>query len=407
MSTKSPPPETFMFADDGSVPNTARLPVVLYRQVIAVIGATDPEPVIEKTVRANGWGDTWRNGIFPYVHYHSMIHEGMGIARGRAKVRFGGNKGKEVDLAQGDVCILAAGTGHQCLWASPDLMVIGTYPKTGKYDLCRGSKGEHARRCKPFRPFRCGSDPVYGKQVLCCSSGTTSKRRPMSSSGWIDFWDTSTRSTSTPATGRASGASPTTCCHAPPGGVMLDYGCGEALEAARVAEPLSRLILCGPAPNVRETLGARFAGSHKIDVRKPEDVPTMTAGSLDVVVMHSVAQYLSARELDALIGLFRRLLKPGGLLVLGDVIPRKLSTLSDVWALMLFGRQEGFFWAALRGLIRTFFSDYWRLRQSLGIARYDGAEIAAKLESAGFSVELARTNIGHNSRRMTFLAHVR
>jgi hypothetical protein len=96
------------------------------------------------------------------------------------------------------------------------------------------------------------------------------------------------------------------------------------------------------------------------------------------------------------------------LLVLGDVIPRNLSTLSDVRALMRFGRQEGFFWAALRGLIRTFFSDYRRLRQSLGIARYDRAEIAAKLESSGFSsVELARTNIGHNSRRMTFLAHVR
>ena len=133
----------------------------------------------------------------------------------------------------------------------------------------------------------------------------------------------------------------------------------------------------------------------------------MPAGSMDVVVMHSVAQYLSAPELDVLIGLFRRLLKPGGLLVLGDVIPRGLSTLSDVRALLRFGRQEGFFWAALRGLIRTFFSDYRRLRQSLGIARYDRAEIAAKLASAGFSVEPARTNIGHNNRRMTFLAHVR
>jgi SAM-dependent methyltransferase len=232
----------------------------------------------------------------------------------------------------------------------------------------------------------------------------------MSSSGWIDFWDTKH---SIYVNARHEAAhfrriADDMLAYAPPGGVMLDYGCGEALEAARVAEPLARLILCEPAPNVRATLGARFAGHDKIDVRKPEDVSIMTAGSIDVVVMHSVAQYLNAQELDALIGLFRRLLKPGGLLVLGDVIPRGLSTLSDVRALMRFGRQEGFFWAALRGLIRTFFSDYRRLRQSLGIARYDRAEIAAKLESSGFSsVEPARTNIGHNSRRMTFLAHVR
>ena len=46
--------------------------------------------------------------------------------------------------------------------------------------------------------------------------------------------------------------------------------------------------------------------------------------------------------------MFRRLLKPGGLLVLGDVIPHKLSALEDARTLLRFGRQEGFFWAAFR-----------------------------------------------------------
>ena len=133
----------------------------------------------------------------------------------------------------------------------------------------------------------------------------------------------------------------------------------------------------------------------------------MPAGSMDAVVMHSVTQYLSGRELDALAKLFRRLLKPGGLLVLGDVIPHKLTALADAQMLLRFGRREGFYWAALRGLIRTYFSDYRRLRKSLGLTRYDATEITAKLESAGFSVEPARTNIGHNNKRMTFLAHAR
>ena len=56
----------------------------------------------------------WRNGIYPYVHYHSMIHEAMGMARGRAKVRFGGENGQEIEIVAGDVVILPAGTGHQC-----------------------------------------------------------------------------------------------------------------------------------------------------------------------------------------------------------------------------------------------------------------------------------------------------
>ena len=162
--TKPPEPQTFMFADDGSVPNNPTLPFVVYRRVIDLIGAADPEPVVERAFTRNGWGDTWRNGIFPYVHYHSMIHEGMGIARGRARVRFGGNKGKEVELTQGDVCVLPAGTGHQSLWTSPDLMVIGAYPGSGTYDLCRGSKAEHAKALQtiPGVPLP-KRDPVFGE----------------------------------------------------------------------------------------------------------------------------------------------------------------------------------------------------------------------------------------------------
>ena len=231
----------------------------------------------------------------------------------------------------------------------------------------------------------------------------------MPQSGWIKFWDTKH---TIYVNARHEAAhfrriADDIRLYAPPSGVMLDYGCGEALLADRVAEPVSRLILCEPAPNVRLKLGARFAGNGKIAVRKPEDVTVMPAASMDVVVMHSVTQYLSRAELDTLAGQFRRLLRPGGLLVLGDVVPRKLSALADAQTLLRFGRQERFFWAALGGLIRTYFSEYRRLRRSLGLTRYDLAEITAKLEAAGFSVEPAGTNIGHNSKRMTLLAHVR
>lgn len=164
-STKPTEPATLMFTDDGSVPNNPRLPFILYRGAIDLSGTPDPEDVIERVFRENRWGDMWRNGIFPYVHYHSMIHEGLGVARGRARVRFGGAKGQEIDLGQGDVVVLPAGTGHQGLWASPDLMVIGAYPKTGKYDLCRGSKAEHDKALEtiPLVPLP-DTDPVYGQK---------------------------------------------------------------------------------------------------------------------------------------------------------------------------------------------------------------------------------------------------
>jgi uncharacterized protein YjlB len=163
MSTTAEP-LALIFADDGSIPNNPLLPFLVYRSAIDLSGTPDPEQVIEKTFARHGWGDMWRNGIYPYVHYHSRIHEALGIARGRAKVRFGGAAGTVLELAAGDVAVLPAGTGHQCLWAGPELCVIGAYPKSGKYDLCRGSKAEHAAALIsiPMVPLP-GTDPVLGQ----------------------------------------------------------------------------------------------------------------------------------------------------------------------------------------------------------------------------------------------------
>jgi uncharacterized protein YjlB len=160
---KLPTPVTHKFADDGRIPNNPSLPFVLYRGGIDLAGSPDPENVIEKTFAANGWGDMWRNGIYPYAHYHSMIHEAMGIARGRATVRFGGEKGREIEIMPGDVVILPAGTGHQCLTQTPTLVVIGAYPPNGKYNLCRASKAEHAKALGsiPKVPLP-ATDPVFG-----------------------------------------------------------------------------------------------------------------------------------------------------------------------------------------------------------------------------------------------------
>jgi len=163
IARKRTAPITLSFADDGSIPNNAALPLVLYRGGIDLAGSPDPEQVIEKTFARNGWGSMWRNGIYPYAHYHSMIHEAMGIARGRATVRFGGKKGREIEIGPGDVVILPAGTGHQLLTQTQELVVIGAYPPSGEYDLCRGSKAEHAKALGSIAKVPAPAvDPVFG-----------------------------------------------------------------------------------------------------------------------------------------------------------------------------------------------------------------------------------------------------
>lgn len=119
------PTEALHLADDGAVPNNPRLPALLWRA--ALPAAAGPE-VAEALFARNGWPPAWRNGIYPYHHFHPNAHEALAIARGRVRVQLGGAQGPVLDLAAGDVVALPAGVGHRNLGASPDLLVVGAYP---------------------------------------------------------------------------------------------------------------------------------------------------------------------------------------------------------------------------------------------------------------------------------------
>ena len=154
-------PLTFIFADDGMVPNNP-MPLLVYQRAIDV--ANDhPEATIEKLFGANGWGAMWRNGVYDYVHYHATVHEVLGVARGNAVVRFGGDRGTEFVIAAGDVAILPAGTGHQCLSASQDFSVVGAYPPGPPLEITRPTPENHARALQTIPKVKLPkTDPVMG-----------------------------------------------------------------------------------------------------------------------------------------------------------------------------------------------------------------------------------------------------
>ena len=189
-----------------------------------------------------------------------------------------------------------------------------------------------------------------------------------------------------------------------PDAVVLDYACGEALSAARVAEACAKLILAEPAPGVRGRLIARFAPNTRIRVRSLDDLRQMAEKSVDLVVMNSAAQYMTPDELDSAFAAVQRLLKPGGRLVVGDILRPEVGMFRDVLALLRFAQKYGFLKDALIGLLSTALSDYRQLRSRVGLQRYGEAEMIKKLAAAGFTASRAHFNIGHNPWRMTFVA---
>ena len=191
---------------------------------------------------------------------------------------------------------------------------------------------------------------------------------------------------------------------ASPDAVVLDYACGEALSAAEVAAACGKLDLAEPAPGVRGRLIARFAPNTKIRVRSLDDLQKMEEKSVDLAVMNSVAQYMTPAELDSAFEVIRRLLKPGGRLIVGDILRPEVGMIRDVAALLRFALTHGFLRDALIGLVSTALSDYRQLRARVGLQRYSEAEMVAKLAASGFTASRAHFNIGHNPWRMTFVA---
>jgi uncharacterized protein YjlB len=156
-------PFSMKFRDDGYIPNNPKLPLLYYRKAFHFSRKHDPAATLEVVFNAHSWGEAWRNGIYDFVHYHSMIHEVLGIARGSAVLRLGGNKGKTVKVGAGDVIVVPAGVGHECLKPSQDFLVVGAYPPNGTYNECRGSFQERDKAIASIRRVSIPKkNPIFG-----------------------------------------------------------------------------------------------------------------------------------------------------------------------------------------------------------------------------------------------------
>lgn len=158
--------ETLRFDDDGRTPNNPRVPVKLYRNASSGKPGDELAERMERRFRENGWPPAWRWGVYDFHHYHSTAHEALGCFAGHATLKLGGENGEEVEVGPGDAVMLPAGTGHCCLWHTPDFQVVGAYPPGQEHDMIRGGEGdlEAARRNIRDLPSP-SSDPVTGETV--------------------------------------------------------------------------------------------------------------------------------------------------------------------------------------------------------------------------------------------------
>jgi uncharacterized protein YjlB len=151
-----------LLKDDGTYPNNQRLPLLLYRGALD-LPPEDAAATIEALFWDHHWGNSWRNGVYDFHHYHSTAHEVLGVYGGTATIQLGGEQGITVTVERGDVVIIPAGVAHKNLGASPDFRVVGAYPRGQQWDMNYGKPGERPQADERIaRVPLPENDPVYG-----------------------------------------------------------------------------------------------------------------------------------------------------------------------------------------------------------------------------------------------------
>jgi len=185
---------------------------------------------------------------------------------------------------------------------------------------------------------------------------------------------------------------------------MLDWGCGEAFAAEWIAAECESLYLYDPADVVRARLRARYESHPHISVLDGEELQRLPSECLDMVLINSVIQYISRAELiTALIDL-RRLLKPGGRFLIGDVIAPNTPLWRHVAVFLTFAYRAGFVVSALIGLVRTFFPSYNSLKKEHGLSQYSESELLGILERCKLEGRRLPRNVAVSPIRSSYIA---
>jgi uncharacterized protein YjlB len=155
------PPEKIYFKDDGKIPNS-KFPLLLYRNAFSESNS-EGAAWLENRFAENNWTNSWRNGVYPFHHYHSTSHEVLGIYSGTALLHLGGEQGQKIEVKAGDIIVIPAGVGHKDLESS-NLGVVGAYPDGRSWDLNRGLDGERPQTDKNIAALPVPvTDPLQGK----------------------------------------------------------------------------------------------------------------------------------------------------------------------------------------------------------------------------------------------------
>lgn len=182
---------------------------------------------------------------------------------------------------------------------------------------------------------------------------------------------------------------------------VLDFGCGFGFVAAMLAPRVGQIFLWDASTNMRQRARVNVAGQPNIRFIDLSD-PRAVASELrfDLILVNSVAQYMTRDDFSAWLVLWRDMLAPKGRVVVSDLIPPTYPASSDIVDLLRFSARR----RVLARAIWQLFGDlwrYWRVRTACPLTRIGREELSRLGQTAGFVVSFLPRNLTHFTKRST------
>jgi SAM-dependent methyltransferase len=181
---------------------------------------------------------------------------------------------------------------------------------------------------------------------------------------------------------------------------VLDFGCGHGFVAAGLAPQVGHVSVWDASPEMRRRARLRLAGQPNAALLDLSVTGGWDGPGFDLILVNSVVQYMGVDEFAGWLRHWRRMLAPGGRIVLSDLIPPGRGSARDLIALLKFSARNG----CLGGTVRNVFRErkrYLQARESGPLFQVSRDELSRLAAEAELRASFLARNLTHFTGRLT------
>jgi 2-polyprenyl-3-methyl-5-hydroxy-6-metoxy-1,4-benzoquinol methylase len=187
---------------------------------------------------------------------------------------------------------------------------------------------------------------------------------------------------------------------------VLDFGCGFGQPALLLSKRAASVAVWDASHNVRTRAFHNLRHVRNIeflDLRNKEAL--QSAGQFDLILVHSVVQYMNRRELgEWLVAWSSALSAANGRIIVSDIVVPGNRLFRDVLALLSFSLRKHFVREVLVEGAREM-RRYTRTRGGHPLQLLTRQDIGQMADDAALTVEISKHNLSYRPGRLTAMFH--